>query len=121
MTQQDPQLMLLSPRSEITSLKKVIATKDACLTNFSKTLRAADEQTKRAEELLKQAISSKKDDGPELRDVEVFLLYVLAFPPVLFFCVSRSDTVLFSKAITLCCLTDGKSCAPKALSTQHYW
>ena len=84
MTQQHQQQMLLSPRSEIRNLRKVIETKDACLHNFSKTLRAADEQTKRAEELLKQVISSKKVDGSEHRDVEVFLLYVLSLPPVLF-------------------------------------
>ena len=96
MTQQDPQLMLLSPRSEIRNLRKVIETKDACLHNFSKTLRAADEQTKRAEELLQPVISSKKDDGSEHRDVELVLSYVLSLPPVLFLVVSVSLIQFFS-------------------------
>lgn len=34
----------LSPRSEVQRLRAVVAVKDACLLNFSKTLRAADER-----------------------------------------------------------------------------
>ena len=36
----------LSPRSEVERLRAVLAVKDACLLNFSKTLRAADDRAR---------------------------------------------------------------------------
>lgn len=46
--------LLSTARSEIERLKTVIKTKDACLYNFSKTLRAADERAQAAEQQLQE-------------------------------------------------------------------
>jgi len=46
--------LLITARSEIERLKTVIKTKDACLYNFSSTLRAADERAHAAEQQLQE-------------------------------------------------------------------
>jgi hypothetical protein len=53
--------VLASARSEIERLKAVIRTKDACLFNFARTLRAADERARAAEERLQEEV---RYEGP---------------------------------------------------------